>query len=44
MTPRMRIASAAAILAFLAVPVAYTAWSQDKADAATSNTIACLIS
>ncbi len=31
---RLRIASAAAIMAFLAVPVAYTAWSQDKADAA----------
>ena len=34
MTPRLRFVSAAAILAFLAVPVAYTAWSQDKADAA----------
>ncbi|MCA0304594.1 MAG: S41 family peptidase [Proteobacteria bacterium] len=31
---RLRFASAAAIMAFLAVPVAYTAWSQDKADAA----------
>jgi len=29
---RMRIASAAAIMAFLAVPVGITAWSQDKAD------------
>jgi carboxyl-terminal processing protease len=29
---RLRLASAAAIMAFLAVPVAYTAWSQDKAD------------
>ena len=29
---RLRIASAAAIMAFLAVPVAMTAWSQDKAD------------
>jgi len=29
---RLRIASAAAILAFLAVPVGITAWSQDKAD------------
>jgi len=28
---RLRLASAAAIMAFLAVPVAYTAWSQDKA-------------
>src|SRR6478752_3014588 len=28
---RLRFASAAAIMAFLAVPVAYTAWSQDKA-------------
>jgi carboxyl-terminal processing protease len=28
---RLRIASAAAIMAFLAVPVAWTAWSQDKA-------------
>ena len=27
---RLRIASAAAIMAFLAVPVAWTAWSQDK--------------
>ena len=31
---RLRIATTAAIMAFLAVPVAYTAWSQDKADAA----------
>ena len=30
---RLRIASAAAILAFLAVPVALPAWSQDKAPA-----------
>src|SRR5882724_9597617 len=29
---RLRIASAAAIMAFLAVPVGMTAWSQDKAD------------
>ena len=29
---RLRIASAVAIMAFLAVPVAYTAWSQDKAE------------
>ena len=29
---RLRIASAAAIMAFLAAPVAFTAWSQDKAD------------
>ena len=29
---RMRIASVAAIMAFLAVPVGITAWSQDKAD------------
>ena len=28
---RLRIASAAAILAFLAVPIALPAWSQDKA-------------
>ena len=29
---RLRIASAVAIMAFLAVPVGMTAWSQDKAD------------
>jgi carboxyl-terminal processing protease len=29
---RLRLASAAVIMAFLAVPIAYTAWSQDKAD------------
>ena len=28
---RLRIASAVAIMAFLAVPVGMTAWSQDKA-------------
>ncbi len=33
---RLRLASAAAIMAFLAVPVAYTAWSQDKGDAKNS--------
>src|SRR5262249_8785991 len=31
---RLRIASAAAIMAFLAAPVAITAWSQDKAEKA----------
>ena len=30
---RLRIATTAAIMAFLAVPVAYTAWSQDKGQA-----------
>jgi carboxyl-terminal processing protease len=34
---RLRLASAAAIMAFLAVPVAYTAWSQDKGDAAKNS-------
>jgi carboxyl-terminal processing protease len=34
---RLRLASAAAIMAFLAVPVAYTAWSQDKADTKTGD-------
>ena len=29
---RLRIASAAAFMAFLAVPIAWTAWSQDKTD------------
>ncbi len=32
---RLRIASAVAIMAFLAVPVGMTAWSQDKADPKT---------
>ena len=32
---RLRIASAAAIMAFLAVPVGMTAWSQDKVDPKT---------